>query len=313
MKWPHKVSVWLWQGDSAIFEALPCLISDYTADRLLPPSEYGNLGRSQQRLLSYRMRCPLWSYPFLQELSPIAITPSPQSSNPFGRHFDASSEGESLFISDISIHGGILDVYLDALVTNPLGVRDANSSLFIPNQPLAPLPPKPVRLPDLRWYWVVPASQDNPSQWGSDGFPTATNVPTRLKFQFEDSRLQPIVNIRSEIDVDGYIQARYNLPDDVSTLKFSFIDADNNQYNLNELNYTIGYSDTSVAGVLGVLGFDIYMRGGLVRGLELETLRRLRFYPVNGQQMIVYNSVNAPYYNSNILSRWGDTTYRVTT
>lgn len=312
MDWPHKVSVWLWQGESAIFDDIPCLISDYVADRLLPPSEFGRLGRSQQRLLSYRMRCPMWVYPFLQELSPIAITPSPNSSNPFGRHFDATSEGESLFISDISIHAGILDIYLDSLVTNPLGMRDINSSLFVPNPPLQPLPPKPIRYPDLRWYWEQIQNQADLFQWGIDGFPTSSSADMRMIFTFEGSRLQPYIDVESQIDINSFIQNLYNLPDDLSTLKFSFIDADENQYNLLNNGYSIEYRYQSVTSVVGVLGLGIRMRNGFNSGVTQESLRRLRFYPSNGQKIIVYGADNTAYYDDRITSNWGDATYTTT-
>ena len=323
MKWPHTISLWVWGDKKPVFD-VPCLVSDYAIDKLLPPSEYRLTGRSQERLIAYRVRTPLWVYPFLQELSPVAFMPSENHRNPFGRDFSAGPIGESLFIADLSVNGGILDLFLESKVQNPVGSRSIGLGLFIPNRPIMPLPPRPVLLPDLRWYWVSRNNQVDPSDFGFDGFPLSTSVRTRVLFLFEDSRLNPVVDIEAQRDIPAYVKQRYNLPDNLDRgLKFSF-HYQGVQYNLNPDGYDIRINHLSPDGqTVGVLGFDIYMLNGLASpgnsgGLMDESARRLRTYPGNGLTMTVWHGSsfgasleNTPYYNDNILSKWGDTTYRV--
>ncbi len=196
MDWPHKVSLWQWQGDSSIVD-IPCHVYGVSTDRLLPPSDYVYLGRNQRRLRDFDMRCPLWVYPYLQTLAPVAITQIDGGLNPFGRDFNASEEGESLFIRNVSIEGGVCTIGLSAVMTNPLG--DTVSEIGLPNQPTIVLPPKPVPIPTLNWYWLPIASQ--PFIRGFDastGLPTSLAIEFKAKILFTDSVLNPVTDIRNE-------------------------------------------------------------------------------------------------------------------
>ena len=340
MKWPHKVAIWEWNGDASVFE-IPCQVSDYSTDKLLPPSEYEHLGRQQERLISYRIRCPLWVYPFVQELAPIAITPSSSERNPFGRDFVASSKGENLFITDLSIQGGILDLVCDSLVTNPLGLPDAKGGLFIPTQPVQPLPDKPIELPRLQWYWLPVLQQPDPLQWNiSTGYPNAmqsadianeTVIPIRAKLLFVDSVLNPLVDIRSAISIQQAIIDRYKLPADYNQFKISVLTTNNTLVNFmawdasEEEVVKVSYTDTDTDGVtVGVLGFEIETPLGWTKAVEKirdDTLQPTWGFSnynqiPNGSRVIVWHSTsdsrnNTPYYDSAISSRWGDYNFRV--
>lgn len=333
MQWPHTVELWKWEADSKSID-IPCQIwKAATENRQLPPSEFGSLGRDQTKILSFGMRCPLWVYPYMQRLGQVAIVPSPDYPNPFGRDFDAKTNLTSLFITGLSIDAGVLSLALSTLTRLPLG-ESKISQVDVVNPPITPLPQPPTIKPELRWHWIARADQDTPSNFSaSTGYPVSIIVPFKVKLLFEDTILSPISDVTNEGDIPAFIRNRYGLPTDLSQIKFSVVTADDYQWNIwpsdrtfsdsftgrsgNEINLSL--SHTGIDGTEGVLGLDLEAVRGWrwIINIPSPFTRSFNWADfASGAKVVAWHNTeddrnNKPFWDDAITSEWGDSAFTV--